>query len=222
MNPKQFNKHLNMNAIYLSEFQDNFSELDEFLCMYINENNIILRMEWFGVLEIVFPDQYYDVLKMAVQDLIEMNALNGFIIQDHLLVVHPDEEIERVSNIINELKEERDLEILVDCLNLKKYYSSTLRRLEWTMKYGDVDDQHIKILSRTIFVSRLGRANVQQIRTLFRQFGYIDKIDYDQLKKRCFIKYRYRIGASAAIEAVLHLNDTKLLVRYAWPFGSRN
>ena len=209
-----------MNAIYLSCLPDAFDSIDEFLSTYIHQPfNIIVRMQWMGVFELVFPKMYKNALLNGIQELIDMGELKGEIIDNHLLVINPDDEIKRCSLIIQEMQLQGDPTIAQDS-QLAMYYASILDKLKWTLVEDDIDDLHIKVMSRTIFASRLGNATSEQLRSLFQQFGFIDKMDYDINKKRCFIKFRYRHSLNVAMKSTLTINNQPIMTRYACSFGN--
>ena len=213
-----------MDALYLSKLPDNFNEVDELISVYINQPyNIIIRMEWMGALELIFPKSLYKEVRQGIQDLLKIGEMQGEILDNHLLYIDPDDEIVRCRNIINDLNQEDDPCIVHDCHLLISYYASILDTLKWTVEEtGEVPINQIKILSRTIFVSRLGKASLEEVRMVFQQFGYIDKMDYDVGKRRCFIKYRYRRAVEAAMNANVRINKQSILIRYAWPFGPQD
>eukprot|EP00835_Amoeboradix_gromovi_P003726 NODE_257_length_12663_cov_0.723655.p7 type:complete len:221 gc:universal NODE_257_length_12663_cov_0.723655:6827-7489(+) len=213
-----------MDALYLSHLPTKVDVFDELLSSIIKEpHNVIVRMEWMDLLEIVFPINFKTGLVKAVEDMILAKQIEGKIVSNHLLLVNPDNEIERCSTIITELQYETDPSIQSDCELLTQYYQSILDKLKWFQSDNDseVDCLHIKVLSRTLFASRLGNCSIKEIRSVFQQFGFIDKMDYDHSKRRCFIKFRYRKAVELAMKSELKMGEQCILLRYAWPFGTK-
>ena len=212
-----------MDCIYLSDLPDNFDTFDEYVSFHCDkiQEPLIVRMEFIGVVELICHKSHKQLLVTTLQSLIDKQLLKGKIIYSQVYHLDPLKEIKRCELIIKEL-ECNAYENKQDCLELVELYTRQLKELKWTVVENEVDCLHIKILTRTVLVTNLIDIAIRDIRSYFSRYGSIEKLDYDRLKKRCFIKFRYRKSVDYLVGSPPKIYGIQTNVLFAWTFGPQD
>lgn len=78
---------------------------------------------------------------------------------------------------------------------------------KWTGFDRSLPDGHIKVLSRTLFVSGVS-CTPEELKSLFAQFGEVQSCTFDARKRQAFLKIVTRAGAEKSKEAMSDPNST--------------
>lgn len=97
---------------------------------------------------------------------------------------------------------------------------------KWTGFDRSLPDGHIKVLSRTLFVSGVS-CTPEELKSLFAQFGEVQSCTFDARKRQAFLKIVTRAGAEKSKEAMSDPNNEEFIkhvkmTRWGSGFGPRD